>query len=113
MPWLQELNLYGNKISDFRIPSRVERLLCNLRTLDLGFNDLAVLPDGLDRLSALRTLRVSNNFLCKIPANVCCMTCLKFIEVTCNPIVEPPVEICERGLKSMKLYWYDHHHDSI
>jgi len=105
VPCLQELNLQGNKLSEIHLPSNAELLLRNLKTLDLGLNDLVFLPDGLDRLPALRTLRAQNNYLYTIPAKICAMKSLKCIDVACNPVLEPPNETCDRGLYAMNRYW--------
>lgn len=104
LPELQELNMFGNKVSAIVIPHN-PRLLARLETLDLGYNDLADLPDELDRLKSLRILKVMNNFLEKIPMRVCNMD-LKAIDVSNNPVIEPPIETCERGIGSMKRYYH-------
>lgn len=101
---LQELNMFGNKVSAIVIPHN-PKLLARLETLDLGYNDLAYLPDELDRLKSLRVLKVMNNFLEKIPMRVCNME-LKAIDVSNNPVIQPPIETCERGIGSMKRYYH-------
>jgi GTPase SAR1 family protein len=100
---LQELNLYGNKVTVIVVPHN-PKLLTKLETLNLGYNDLAYIPEDLDRLKALRTLKVMNNFLEKIPMRVCDME-LKAIDVSSNPVIQPPIETCERGICSMKRYY--------
>ena len=104
LPELQELNMFGNKVSAIVIPHN-PKLLARLETLDLGYNDLAYLPDELDRLKSLRILKVMNNFLEKIPMRVCNME-LKAIDVSNNPVIQPPIETCERGIGSMKRYYH-------
>ena len=69
LPELQELNLYGNRISMIVIPSNTKHL-SKLETLDLGYNDIVWLPNELDQLKSLRTLKVMNNFL-KQSADAC------------------------------------------
>ena len=101
---LQELNLYGNKLSVMIVPQDT-KLLAKLETLDLGYNDLAFIPEDLDRLKSLRTLKVMNNYLEKIPMRVCDME-LKAIDVSSNPVIQPPIETCERGICSMKRYYH-------
>jgi GTPase SAR1 family protein len=101
---LQELNMYGNKVSVIVVPYN-PKLLAKLETLNLGYNDLAYIPDDLDRLKALRILKVMNNFLEKIPMRVCDME-LKTIDVSSNPVIQPPIETCERGICSMKRYYH-------
>jgi GTPase SAR1 family protein len=100
---LRDLNLYGNKVSAIVVPHN-PKLLTKLETLNLGYNDLAYIPEELDRLKALRTLKVMNNFLEKIPMRVCDME-LKTIDVSSNPVIQPPIETCERGICSMKRYY--------
>jgi GTPase SAR1 family protein len=101
---LNELNMYGNKVSMIVVPHN-PKLLAKLETLNLGYNDMAYIPEDLDRLKALRTLKVMNNFLEKIPMRVCDME-LKTIDVSSNPVIQPPIETCERGICSMKRYYH-------
>ncbi len=104
IPELQVLNMFGNKVSAIIIPHN-PKLLARLETLDLGYNDLADLPDELDRLKSLRILKVMNNFLEKIPMRVCNME-LKAVDVSNNPVIQPPIETCERGIGSMKRFYH-------
>eukprot|EP00980_Cylindrotheca_fusiformis_P020082 scaffold7161_cov133-Cylindrotheca_fusiformis.AAC.5 len=101
---LQELNMYGNKVSDIIVPQN-PRLLSKLDVLNLGYNDLSYLPEDLDTLKSLRTLKVMHNLLEKIPMRVCDME-LKSIDVSSNPVIQPPIETCERGIGSMKRYYH-------
>jgi GTPase SAR1 family protein len=103
LPELHELNMYGNKVSVIIVPHN-PKLLSKLEILNLGYNDLAYLPEDLDHLKALRILKVMNNFLEKIPMRVCDME-LKTIDVSSNPVIQPPIETCERGICSMKRYY--------
>jgi Leucine-rich repeat (LRR) protein/GTPase SAR1 family protein len=100
---LQELNMYGNKVAEIIIPHNL-KLLSKLETLNLGYNDLAYLPDDLDRLRSLKVFKIMNNFLEKVPMRVCDMD-LKTIDVSSNPVIQPPIETCERGIGSMKRYY--------
>lgn len=104
LPELHELNMYGNKVAEIIIPSN-PRLLSKLEILNLGYNDLAYLPDDLDRLTALKILKVMNNFLEKVSMRICDMD-LKSIDVSSNPIIQPPIDTCERGICSMKRYYH-------
>jgi GTPase SAR1 family protein len=104
LPDLHELNMYGNKVAEIIIPPG-RNFLSKLETLNLGYNDLAFLPDDLDQLPALKTLKVMNNFLEKVPMRVCDMD-LRHIDVSSNPVVQPPIETCERGICSMKRYYH-------
>jgi len=104
IPFLKELNLHGNKIAELRIPDPTKLLLRNLKTLDLGFNNLIMLPDNLDQLlPALRTLRIPNNMIFRIGPRIC--SSLKQLDASSNPVTEPPIETCERGVSSMCRYW--------
>jgi len=103
LPELHELNMYGNKVAEIIIPTG-RHLLSKLECLNLGYNDLAYLPDDLDQLSSLKTLKVMNNFLEKVPMRVCDMD-LRSIDVSSNPVIQPPIETCERGICSMKRYY--------
>jgi len=105
LPELQELNMYGNRLTEITLP-KDSKLLSKLQTLDLGYNDLMFLPDDLDQLKSLRVLNVMNNFLSKVPTRVCKMASLKVIDVSSNPVTEPPIETCERGICSMRRYWH-------
>lgn len=97
--------MYGNKVTEIVIPDNVG-LLPKLYSLDLGYNDLVCLPDNLDQLKSLRVLKVMNNFLSRVPQRVCDMRCLKTIDVSSNPVRQPPIKTCERGVRSMRHYWY-------
>jgi len=92
LPELQDLNMFGNKVTEIVVP-RNPRLLSKLEVLNLGYNDLAFLPDDLDQIKSLRTLMVMNNFLEKVPMRVCEMD-IKTIDVSSNPVIEPPIETC-------------------
>jgi GTPase SAR1 family protein len=100
---LQDLNMYGNKLTEITIP-RKPGLLSKLEILNLGYNDLAYLPDDLDHLKALRVLKVMDNFLERVPMRVCDMD-LRSIDVSNNPVIQPPIETCERGIAGMKRYY--------
>lgn len=104
IPELQQLDMYGNKVTVIVVPQN-PKLLSKLEALNLGYNDLSYIPDELDRLTSLRTLKVMNNFLEKIPMRVCDME-LKSIDVSSNPVIQPPIETCERGICSMKRYYH-------
>eukprot|EP00544_Gedaniella_sp_CCMP2646_P006684 CAMPEP_0202493774 /NCGR_PEP_ID=MMETSP1361-20130828/9983_1 /ASSEMBLY_ACC=CAM_ASM_000849 /TAXON_ID=210615 /ORGANISM="Staurosira complex sp., Strain CCMP2646" /LENGTH=513 /DNA_ID=CAMNT_0049124127 /DNA_START=69 /DNA_END=1610 /DNA_ORIENTATION=+ len=104
LPELSDLNMYGNKVSEIIVPQNTG-LLSKLETLNLGYNDLAYLPDELDQLKALRTLKLMRNFLERIPMRVCNMD-IKDIDVSSNPLIQPPIETCERGMRSMKRYYH-------
>jgi Leucine-rich repeat (LRR) protein len=75
LPELRDLNLYGNKLAELTIVAAP--ILAKLESLNLGYNDLAYLPDDLDQLTSLKTLKVMNNIIEKIPMRVCDMESLK------------------------------------
>jgi Leucine-rich repeat (LRR) protein len=87
IPELHDLNMYGNKVAEIVVP-RNHRLLSKLEILNLGYNDLAFLPDDLDQIKSLRILKVMNNFLEKVPMRVCEMD-IKTIDVSSKPVVQP------------------------
>jgi GTPase SAR1 family protein len=104
IPELQDLNMYGNKVAEIVVP-RNPKVLSKLEILNLGYNDLAFLPDDLDHLKSLRTLLVMNNFLEKVPMRICEMD-IRTIDVSSNPVIQPPIETCERGICSMRRYYH-------
>lgn len=104
LPDLQELNMYGNKVAEIVVP-RNPKLLSKLEVLNLGYNDLAFLPDELDQIKSLRTLTLNNNYLEKVPMRVCEMD-IKAIDVSSNPVLQPPTETCDRGICSMRRYYH-------
>ena len=99
--------MYGNKVMKITLPQDVDKVLCNLVGLNLGYNELVQLPECLVHLRSLRTLQVFNNFLTTIPAYICEMPSLKVLELSSNPISQPTWECCERGIHAMKRYWHD------
>ena len=102
---LQELNLYGDKISSIHIPKDLQ-VLSKLHTLNVGYNDLlCTIQTDIHLLSSLKILKVQNNFLEKVPMEICKMRSLKTIDASCNPMIQPPMESCERGLLSMRRYY--------
>ena len=106
LPELVELNLYGNKISAIALPSD-STLLTKLEVLNVGYNDLAYLPPDLDQLVSLKSIKAMNNFIEQVPRRIVCdMGHLKMIDVTFNPVIQPPLETCERGIGSMRRYFY-------
>ena len=96
--------MFGNRVTELIIP-RNSKLLTKLETLNLGYNDLASLPEDLDQLKSLRVLKLMNNFLERVPMRICEMD-IRSIDVTSNPVVQPPSETCERGICSMKRYYH-------
>jgi len=102
MPELKLLDMYDNDICEIMLPD--DFFLTKLEILNLGFNNLRVLPEEITFLKKLKVLNVANNFLTKIPRYVVDMP-LKEIDVASNPLIQPPLEDCERGLAGMKRYY--------
>ena len=100
---LEELNMYGNDVSELIIPCN-PKVLNRLVTLNVGCNDLAYVPEDLVRLTSLRVLLVMQNSIDRIPMRICQMR-LRTLKVSDNPMVHPPLETCERGVASMKHYY--------
>lgn len=103
LPDLQALELYGNNFSQLVLPIEASGL-SKLDYLDVGCNNLTLLPDELTHLHSLKTFKCSNNLLEIIPAAVCEME-LRVLDVSSNPLVQPPLETCERGMYSMRRYY--------
>jgi hypothetical protein len=103
LPFLRELNLHGNKISEIRVPGDPEAL-SRLEFLDVSSNDLTYLPTNLNQLTSLRRLDVASNLLEVIPFQICEMN-LTSLDISSNPILQPPVETCERGICSMRRFY--------
>ena len=103
LPELKDLNLYGNKIASLELP-RDPSALSKLEHLNIGYNDLAYLPEDLDELQNLKTLALMNNFLEVIPRRICFMN-LKSIDVSFNPLLQPPMKDCESGIVRMRRFY--------
>mmetsp|Transcript_9986 Transcript_9986/g.20594 ORF Transcript_9986/g.20594 Transcript_9986/m.20594 type:complete len:1705 (+) Transcript_9986:253-5367(+) len=104
LPELQHLDMYGNKLVTIAVPEAVS-LISKVEYLDVGYNNLASLPDDMVKFISLRTLKCMNNMLEIIPAAVCDMD-LRVFDVSSNPLIQPPLETCERGLLSMRRYYH-------
>lgn len=104
LPELQHLDLYGNKLFEMSLPADPS-LTLKLEYLDMGYNNLTVLPDELAQLHSLKTLKCMNNLLEIVPPSVCNLD-LRVLDVSSNPLVQPPVETCERGIYSMRRYYH-------
>lgn len=66
LPRLRTVNLRHNKIKSSGIPHELFDLE-DLTTLDLSWNQLKELPQGLEKGKALLVLNLSNNFIDVIP----------------------------------------------
>ena len=117
LPKLVHLDLYGNKLTCFSPctihcskhnhphTNRQQKLLSKLEYLDVGYNQLTVLPDEVATLPSLKILKCPNNLIEVIPSSICEME-LRVLDVSSNPLVQPPLETCERGLHSMRRYYH-------
>ena len=85
-------------------------LLENLTSLNVGYNDLTSLPNGLP--PKLKIFIACNNFFSSVPYALVMSdgeeTALKELDVASNPISVPPPEVCESGLRTMRR-WYKEH----
>jgi len=107
------------KATSFNQKSWIESgCLLHLTTLNVGYNDLTCLPEGLP--PKLKVLIACNNYLSVIPevlilgsagsgdGNDSPQQQLKELDVTSNPIQYPPPEICESGLRTMRKWIQEH-----
>jgi Leucine-rich repeat (LRR) protein len=104
LPQLKHLDFYDNNLHELILPMSKNQVLTKLEYLNLGFNQLARLPEELTLLTSLRVLKVSNNLIEHVPKYITDMN-LNDLEVTSNPIVQPPLEDCERGICAMRRYY--------
>ena len=105
LPELLELDLYGNKIFDLQPLLASTALLAKLQVLNIGYNDIAYLPEEIAGLTKLKVLKALNNFITIVPKKICRMH-LQTLDLSFNPLVCPPIETCERGIKSMKRFYH-------
>jgi Leucine-rich repeat (LRR) protein len=69
--------------------------LVSLQELDVSFNTLQALPEGLETLTSLRRLWANNNELTSLPASIRGLVGLSELSVTSNKITELPSEIAQ------------------
>lgn len=103
---LRDLNLCGNRIAVIALTENPKNLLPKLENLNVGYNDLIDIPEELDEIGSLRALLVMNNCIERVPMRVCMMNGLRIVDVSSNPLIQPPIETCERGICSMRRYYY-------
>ncbi|ETN79136.1 leucine Rich repeat-containing domain protein [Necator americanus] len=102
---LRKLDISGNKITKFSIP---EGSWETLETLNLSGNGMAVLPDGLVRLTKLQRLYASDNHLtfeglqCLIPTSDTNPAFIRFLHLTRNNLELVPEGIT-RCVRLQKL----------
>lgn len=83
-PDLEALELHGNAISE--LPANFFSALQSLEELDLGNNELHVLPPSISQASRLAALFVGGNQLTELPQVVCQIDALGVIDVSHNRI---------------------------
>ncbi|XP_047207421.1 leucine-rich repeat-containing protein 18 [Girardinichthys multiradiatus] len=81
---LTHLNLANNCLTTTGLPSSLG-FLCNLKSLNLGLNQLNALPPTLERLDHLQELGLSDNLFAKLPEFVQTLRNLTKLNVTRNP----------------------------
>ena len=85
--FVTELNLGGNDIAV--VPDAIGALT-NLKFLDLGTNKIATLPASIGRLTALETLYLGGNKLTAVPASIGSLTALTTLSLSGNRITKLP-----------------------
>jgi hypothetical protein len=99
---LQTLNVSCNKLSSFIEPSG----LVQLHILDLSYNSLEELPEGLasSDLTCLATVLVHSNQLTSVPPDLHVLPALKVLDISDNKLKEIPASLCNCGkLKEFKF----------
>ncbi|CAL8141139.1 unnamed protein product [Orchesella dallaii] len=90
LPCLRTINLRHNKLKSSGIPPQIFEL-DDLTTLDLSWNNLRELPQGLDKARSLLVLNLSNNCIEVIPGNVLMnLTDLLYLDVSNNKLETLP-----------------------
>ena len=81
---LVNLNLMHNKLET--LPERIEAMHAGLTELNVSYNELLKLPNGLFRLTSLIRLRLSHNKIKVIPDNVSKLTMLRHLDLDFNQV---------------------------
>ena len=109
LPVVEHLDMSNNSIYDFSLPGTDSdksnlSVLGSLKFMDLSFNDISYLPDGLITLQKLRRFRATHNFITHVSEKICRMG-LAELTVAPNPLIQPPPGDCEQGISSMRRYY--------
>ena len=88
--FVTKLVLHYNDIAV--VPDAIGKLT-NLKELDLSGNKIATLPASIGQLTALKTLTLHNNRLTAVPDSICKLTALRTLCLTYNSIGTLPTTI--------------------
>ncbi|WP_051336216.1 leucine-rich repeat domain-containing protein [Aquimarina latercula] len=91
--YLKTLSLEGNMISE--IPRQIEDLSNNLRVLNLGGNQIEIIPGEFFSLEKLTDLRMYTNMLVDIPSDINKLTELRYLSLSNNALQTLPSELFE------------------
>ncbi|WP_298319555.1 hypothetical protein [uncultured Aquimarina sp.] len=91
--YLKTLSLEGNLITE--IPRQIQDLSNNLRTLNLGGNQIDIIPQEFFSLTKLTDLRVYTNLLTEVPSDINKLTELRYLSLSNNSLKTLPLELFE------------------
>lgn len=91
--YLKTLSLEGNLITE--IPRQIQDLSNNLRTLNLGGNQIDIIPQEFFSLTKLTDLRVYTNLLTEVPSDINKLTELRYLSLSNNSLKTLPSELFE------------------
>ncbi len=91
LPSLAVLGLAWNQIT--HVDERLTSFKSSLCSLDLAFNGLTVLPQGLGELTSLHTLNLHDNKLQAIPDSIGQLSKLRYLHVDFNQLTGLPVSL--------------------
>ncbi|WP_298549067.1 hypothetical protein [uncultured Aquimarina sp.] len=91
--YLKTLSLEGNMVTE--IPRQIQDLSNNLRTFNLGGNQIEVIPQEFFSLTKLTDLRVYTNLLTEVPSDINKLTELRYLSLSNNSLKILPPELFE------------------
>ncbi|WP_299315552.1 hypothetical protein [uncultured Aquimarina sp.] len=91
--YLKTLSLESNMISE--IPRQIADLSNNLRTLNLGGNQIEIIPQEFFSLRKLTDLRMYTNLLIEIPSDINKLIGLRYLSLSNNSLKTLPSELFE------------------